>query len=418
MKRLLFTVLFGLMLLAGPAAAKAPTAGTLDRSFSGDGVVKLGEDDWPGWFSAVAGTPSGKVVGAISPGRGTRAGAVVRYLNRGGKDRSFGKRGFARLRFRSGTINPVDVIVDRHGRIVVAGLAAPNGRKGFWGALARLKRNGRPDRSFSGDGLAILPGTAGVSPEEAFFSRGGRIVLAGETSEESALVMRLKANGRPDRRFSGDGRRLVRIAPDQSLGGLAVTPAGKVVLGLSVRAESGSGRKGSIFGVVRLKPGGSLDRTFSKDGISLVNPTLDGYSDYLSDLTVDRRDRIVAVGETTSLHSSMVRLLPDGRLDLLFAQLGREHLSWMNALGVVVDDKGRIITSGYETPEGSDGEVHPQSPSGRLERLTTVGDFDRNFANGQYFYGLGESVLDRRNRILVTASLGDSVSGIIRVRNP
>jgi len=59
-----------------------------------------------------------------------------------------------------------------------------------------------------------------------------------------------------------------------------------------------------------------------------------------------------------------------------------------------------------------------QYPSGRLERLTANGGYDPDFANRQYFYGLGEAVLDRRDRILTTASLGDSKSGIVRVRNP
>jgi uncharacterized delta-60 repeat protein len=419
MKRSLVSLLFAFLVLAGTAdAAKSPVAGTLDRSFSRDGVVSIGEGDWPGWISAVAGTPNGKVVGGLSPGRGTKAGAVVRYLSRGGLDRSFGKRGFARLKFASGTINPTDVIVDRHGRIVVGGLAAPTGHKGFWGAVARLKRNGEPDRTFSGDGLAILPGTAGVDPEEIFFSPGGRIVMAGQTNRDAALVVRFRSNGKPDHRFSGDGRRVVRVASDQSVESLAVTPAGKVVLGLTVKKESSERRSGRVFGVVRLKPGGGMDRSFSKDGLALVNPTLDGYSDYLTDLTVDRHGRIVVVGQTNSLHSSIARLRPDGRLDLLFAQLGREGLSWMNVLGVVVDDKGRIVVSGFETPEGFEGEVNPQYPSGRLERLTGNGDYDPDFANREYFYGLGEAVLDRRNRILATASLGDSKSGIIRVRNP
>ena len=68
----------------------------------------------------------------------------------------------------------------------------------------------------------ILPGTAGVSPEEAFFSRGGRIVLAGRPA------MGLRAGHAPSRQTEGrtagspvTGASWSGIAPDQSLGGLA-----------------------------------------------------------------------------------------------------------------------------------------------------------------------------------------------------
>ena len=110
-------------------------------------------------------------------------------------------------------------------------------------------------------------------------------------------------------------------------------------------------------------------------------------------------------GETTSL-SSMVRLLPDGRLDLFRPARPRASVLDERAPGRC-RRQGRIITSGYETPEGSDGEVHPQSPSGRLERLTTVGDFDRNFANGQYFTA-------RENRFWTAGTGSVTASLVIR----
>ena len=146
MKRLLFTALFGLMLLAGPAAARPRP-----------------RERWTGAFPVTASSNSARTAGGlVLGGRRDAVGQSGRcpFSGPGNQGRGRGqvpKTAAERTGLSASADSPTEVSLrddqpgrrDRRPAWLHPGRrpCAPNGRKGFWGALARLKRNGRPDWS-------------------------------------------------------------------------------------------------------------------------------------------------------------------------------------------------------------------------------------------------------------------------------
>src|SRR5439155_10597142 len=101
----------------------------------------------------------------------------------------------------------------------------------------RFLPNGRLDRSFSRDGVAPIGLRYGQFPTAFALERDGRIVIAGMGARDSMPnidyfeVARLRPNGRADRSFSGDGISIVDWhGRDDVAGGLAVRRDGKIVV--------------------------------------------------------------------------------------------------------------------------------------------------------------------------------------------
>src|ERR1700754_3919549 len=119
---------------ASPAAAPAGRAGERDASFGNDGKITVGfpsesagsrggEFEVPFEFTPahqkMAVAPGGKIVVA-------GASKIVRYLEDGKLDPSFGKGGVVRVpRPEGGVFVLSDVTVDSDGRVVVVGLTRP-----------------------------------------------------------------------------------------------------------------------------------------------------------------------------------------------------------------------------------------------------------------------------------------------------
>ena len=92
----------------------------------------------------------------------------------------------------------------------------------------------------------------------------GRIVVAGGgAAAQSFCVARLRSNGALDTTFSTDGKRAIDFGgDDESASGAALQPDGRIVL---------AGHSDLRVAVVRLKPNGALDTTFSGDGKTLFS---------------------------------------------------------------------------------------------------------------------------------------------------
>jgi uncharacterized delta-60 repeat protein len=116
--------------------------------------------------------------------------------------------GFARVRF-PGASEATEIATDNGGRVILAGRCSCGRRD--TAAIARLRSSGALDSKFSGDGHATirLGGHRASSVASALASVPGRKVaigvdVSGSTGRRSALV-RLTSSGKPDRTFSNDG---------------------------------------------------------------------------------------------------------------------------------------------------------------------------------------------------------------------
>jgi uncharacterized delta-60 repeat protein len=386
-RALLAGVAGALGLAAMSAALAAP--GRLDSGFGTGGKVRtdVGGADWA---EAIAIAPGGRVV--VAGGSGSDV-ALARYDAAGRLDPAFGNRGTVVTDLGGDEDVAAAIVVQRDGRIVVAGHRGPDlalaryavdgrldpsfGRDGVvvtdLGSreraialllradgrlvvvgtrpdgivLARYLRNGRLDSGF-GRGGTVVTRTPGVEWVSATGGPNGMIAVAGKritTHPAQALalaVARYRSDGRLDRTFDRDGVRV--MTPRRHWAGAlhaAVRLDGRIILGLHGHAGARAG-----FALVRLRRDGALDRGFGTDGIAVSSV---GYGVHA--LALDRRGRIVTAGRTTSLLDFVVaRFLPDGRRDRSFAATVTDFDGTDTPFRLALQRDGKIVVAGASSP--------------------------------------------------------------------
>jgi uncharacterized delta-60 repeat protein len=327
-------VAVGLAVSATPAAG---TPGDLDPSFSRNGFTRLGLGA-RSVGEAVAIDEASRINVAATTGSASRPSlAVVRLKPNGKRDKSFARDGVAELDAHlgdAGSATAIAILPD--GRLVVGG----TGEAGF--AVARLLADGRPDPSFSGDGVAAVAFATPVRLAGLAVGSDGAIMLAGSTSgvegqglDEIALA-RLSPFGELDESSSGDGLSSFRFPGTAYSNALGV--AGHTDGSVLIAGSGGTGGTSDI-GAARLDAGGNLDPAFSDDGS--VRLTFDAFREYANDVTVDGVGRILLA---SCCSFGVVRLEANGDVDESFALGGGPRGYSGNSLAIALDDGGRIIT--------------------------------------------------------------------------
>jgi uncharacterized delta-60 repeat protein len=301
----------------------------------------------------VARAPGGKVVAAGWAGTFAEEGPllrswflVARFLPNGAPDPTFSGDGFALTWMSGDDAFASDVAVMADGRIVVTGSAIRDGRVVF--AAARYRAGGALDPSFGTNGRSFVPFTAGSAEAEAVaIGPGGGIVLVGTMARatdgrRSFAVARLRADGRPDRSFSGDGKTTVAF-PSRSASArdVVVRADGRIVIGGIVSSPTGD-----LFGLVRLRPGGLLDTAFDVDGKVLTRFVAGDAS--LWALAGAPSGAIVAAG-SAGYDLALARYAPNGALDRTFGGDGMvttDPEDPSSFRGVALQPDGRIVAAG------------------------------------------------------------------------
>jgi len=163
------------------ALARYNPDGTLDGAFGGgDGRVttrfmELGDQQ----ASGVAVRPNGKIVAAGGAGKKF---ALARYNPDGTLDTSFGGDGRVTSDITSRLDFATDLVLPGEGKVIVGGYAAS--RRTF--ALARYRRTGALDPTFSGDGVVTTNFAGDYAAAWGLAMQGdGKIVAAGGRSSGS-----------------------------------------------------------------------------------------------------------------------------------------------------------------------------------------------------------------------------------------
>ncbi|MBS45747.1 MAG: hypothetical protein CMH83_21750 [Nocardioides sp.] len=187
-------------------------------------------------------------------------------------------------------------------------------------AVARLTADGTVDRTFGRNGLfkLNLPGAGGAS-----FTADprGRLVINAPRSTSAAEIMRVTADGKLDRTFSGDGRLLVKGAYDA-----LVTPtAGAVWITRGKQYKVSRNRVADGTAVIKLKNNGRRDAAFGRKGSVLVKHSAIGGSQTVTLdrplLVEDGRGRAnLIVGEANGRWVDWERLTRSGKIDRGFAR--------------------------------------------------------------------------------------------------
>jgi uncharacterized delta-60 repeat protein len=346
----------GKIVAIGSASANAPNStgfalarykpnGSLDTTFSGDGRQTT---PFAGSAYAVAIQPDGKIVVVGTAGAsGLLPGnfAIARYKRDGSLDPTFSGDGKQTTDFGGYDVANAVALMP-NGKIVAAG----GGAGSF--AVARYTTNGSLDTSFSRDGKR-LTNFKGVDQANGVVLQGdGKIVAAGYTAKRPRgaadfALARYNRFGSLDKSFSGDGKQTTHFADgDDQAYGVAIQSDGRIVA-----VGGGSGYYyASNFALARYRVNGSLDPTFSGDGRQTTD--FGGFVDAAYELAIQPDGKIVAVGEDgSSFAFGLARYRPNGSLDPTFSGDGKQSTSFPShdagaANGVALQANGKIVAAG------------------------------------------------------------------------
>ncbi|MBN2146562.1 MAG: hypothetical protein JW726_04200 [Anaerolineales bacterium] len=309
-----------------------------DPDFDQDGIVF---PTLSGQFSvayAVALQPDGKILAA---GYQDEDFALLRFLDDGSPDSSFGSGGVVITSFTDGFGDGKSVVVQADGKIIVAGIYD---YLAF--ALARYNSDGSPDATFGSAGIVITTFSDFGGAHAIALQEDGKIVVAGYTYEQARTpglgqfaLARYNTDGSLDASFGAGGKATTEFPEatwnDQALS-LAIQEDGKIVL---------AGRSAGYTAVARYNANGSLDTTFGSGGMVTTEFGLAGYG-----VVIQKDGKIVVAGGTRQF--ALLRLLSDGSRDPDFGSDG-EVVTYFGgddalARGVALLPDGRIVAAGYQ----------------------------------------------------------------------
>lgn len=375
--------------------------GLLDVSFGADATgyaaISFGNDDSGSFFDLDV-TGDGKILAAGwgVGGLGAIRVALARLTDEGQLDPDFNGGALVRADFGSGSTseNAQAYAVGRQvdGRIITIGWHSANMLSADI-ALVRYRVGGGIDGSefgnyANGKSRIDLAGTETVAdglvlPDSKILAageRGGRLVLARATTA-----------GDLDTTFaSPNGYQTITIGTRSAAEAITLDAQGRILVAGFVDSN---GQRDMI--VLRYTQDGAPDTTFGDQGTVILGDA--ARNERAAAIAVRPDGRIVVAGESNgagSVDFELQQLLPDGRLDPDFGQMGVSRPP-ITAQDVVAEDmlvlpQGRILVAGnMQRPGGSpDGPV--------LARYTRDGALDPHFdGDGVLELFLGENGVAR-----------------------
>ncbi|HKP53934.1 MAG TPA: S-layer homology domain-containing protein [Chloroflexia bacterium] len=313
--------------------------GDLDPTFDGDGKVTT---DFGGTEQALdlAVQADGKIV-VVGEALVNNAYdfAVARYNSDGSSDTGFDGDGKLTTDFGSTIEQANAVAIQPDGKILVGGYTG-NGNSSNTYALARYNSDGSLDTSFDGDGkLTTSFGLGDARLEDLAIQADGKIVAAGSAGTGSAAsfaAARYNLNGSLDTSFSGDGMVTTGFPQGGSADAVAIQADGKIV-------AAGLVAWPFDFAVLRYNSDGSLDSSFDGDG----KVTTDfGGTDLAHAVALQADGMIVAAGTRGYNDFALARYNSDGSLDAGFDGDGRVLTSIGEAYEIAIQGDGKIVAAG------------------------------------------------------------------------
>ncbi len=366
-----------LILLSLACAKIFSQPGTLDKSFSNDGEIRLLIGSYGCGASAVTMQPDGKILlGGYYENASKQNDLLVVRLNKDGSlDKTFSGNGAAKADFAGFDANATAVVVQSDLKIVAIGSSS-----GGFGVAARFNADGSTDNSFGTGGKISIQFDGEF--DAAALQPDGKIVVAGtyyggDFDPTQFAVFRFNSNGSLDNSFGNYGMVFTNVGED----GLAyahsmlIQPDGKIVVG------GQSQQNGQNFGIVRYNSNGSLDVSFGNNGI-VITPVGSGISNAVGyGVTIQPDGKILQAGfYLTSLHKYafvVLRYNTNGSLDNSFAGNGKAPVIFSGdaeASSVALQSNGEIIVAGSAADASLKYNV-------ALARLKTGGAIDNSFGS-------------------------------------
>jgi uncharacterized delta-60 repeat protein len=389
-----------------------PGAGDLDTSFSDDGYL-LTDFGVSELATPMVIQRDGKILIAGTSYNANRVGdfLVARYLPNGDLDNSFSDNGWVSTDFGVSEVAKA-IAVQPDGKIVVAGTSTDaSGQVDF--LVARYRRDGSLDNTFSGNGWVTTDFGANAVANTMVLQPDGKIVVAGfwtDGTTGGTALARYWPNGTLDANFGSNGR--VAIDLDQ-LGGsahsLALQPDGKILA---------SGTFGDGHFIARYRRNGKLDIAFGEDGLALRSFAHQTTRTRLA-LQPDGKILLLASGVSEE-HSvaQLERYLPGGGWDGAFGEYGRVPIDFgigvVNGVGdLALQPDGKIVITGYGGTFGGqvDTALARYRPNGPLDSaFGTNGTVTTDFGRGSNDYGFTLAIQPKDGRLVVAGSWSGRVA--------
>ncbi len=358
-------------------------AGTLDPSFSSDGLLVSSVSTYEDAVRAVMVQPDERTVGVGWIDDGSLILPFVhRLLQNGSPDPSFGIGGMVYFPVAGQLPYAYAVGMQSTGNIVVAGVIYDASLDGN-AMVFRLLPDGSPDDSFSNNGLVYLDYGAGFGFQSAWAMQvmgDDRIVIVGENGESGIVCARLDAEGVPDPSFGTNGYAYAGVPFSTGLC-VHVNTNGSVIAG-GYRVDPNSE---SDWVLSRFDANGILDPTFGAGGTAILD--MGGTdSEFMRGVDVLSDGRIAVCGYRNhngpGTESIVALFASDGTPDPSFGTNGLIALpysdpQWSQARSIVVGPDDKLIVAGFlsnSTPTTLDDFL--------LVRILTDGTLDPTFGNG------------------------------------
>lgn len=279
---------------------------------------------------------------------------IIRYHTDGSLDESFGTNGRVNTDVGNFDDDGVCMAVQADNKLIVAGYSYNGQNYDF--LLTRYLPNGNLDNSFSADGKIIIAfGTGNDEAHAIALQKDGKILVGGFTEganhETQFAVIRLTAQGNLDQTFNKTGKLSIDLSPDgnETIKAIKVQGDGKIIL-----AGDAFNGMNNDFALVRILPDGSLDNTFSGDGILIID--INNNYNETADVELLMDGRIIAGGTcilNNTYEFALSRITPDGQLDAGFGDRGIAILSVgpeddiLSSLALQADEKLILGGSSY-----------------------------------------------------------------------
>jgi uncharacterized delta-60 repeat protein len=329
--------------------------GSVDETFGNGGKVELQiGDNQINYGSCAILQPDGKIlVGGTSFNLTRWVIALARFNPDGSLDNTFSNDGIQTHIFGANDYCSA-MALQSDGKIIIAGSSGSPGI-GQHFSVFRFNTDGAIDTDFNGGSMSAFVGVESGAFSVAVQS-DGKIVLAGRTTDgvySDVALVRFDASGILDQSFDSDGVRTLSL-DDYEDYATKIIPlsGGKLLVG---------GVSNTEFALARFNANGSLDNTFSGDGI--VETDMSNTFDELYDLAIDSEGKIVAAGHSLySLYDmAVLRFNANGSLDNLFSLDGKTTTDFSGTydygFALALQSDGKIVVAGTTDAAATGSEI-------------------------------------------------------------
>lgn len=314
----------------------------LDSTFGTDGITITAitpEHDKP---QTLLQQTDGKIL-VLTETLYEKVGYILRYMEDGSPDFSFGDDGMVTVP----DLYMYSAALQSTGKIVLAG-------SDFYDfILLRFNTDGSTDSTFGVAGRVTTDHSVSQDYWRSVVIQDDDKIITSGDSDGKFAIARYNSNGSPDSSFASTG--LIISASDDDLKGVCsvIQNDGKILTGCS------DDYLGDNFILCRYNTDGTPDSTFGESGI--VNTDINSSGDHLISIVLQPDGKILAVGNydisfPTNYYPVIVRYLEDGSLDNTFSYDGimsGDDLEGTFFYDVMPQPDGKILACG--TGEGGSG---------------------------------------------------------------